>query len=129
MTEAEVVIWALGLVYIGVAIWAARRIGDRIGWGTGWAWLIIWPLVNLAFVAVLFWHALPEAGRSRWLTLLAIVPLANEGMLLFLAFSRWPPVVETPVGPPTLNLAGVFAPLEARPVGNALVEGEHELHK
>jgi hypothetical protein len=102
------------VVAVVVVLWAVVRVCRRVGW-PGWlALLALIPGVNMAFVLVLAWEALPRAGRSRWFSPFAIVPLANALMFLLLAFSRWP-TVET-LRP--LNLAGVFGPLQATPVGN-----------
>ncbi len=103
------------LVSVVLVLWAVVRVCRRVGW-CGWlALLALIPGVNIVFLLVLAWEALPRAGSSRWFTPFAIVPLAGGLMFVLLAFSRWP-TVETLRPPP--NLAGVFAPLEARAVGS-----------
>jgi cytochrome bd-type quinol oxidase subunit 2 len=92
---AALVIWLLGVGCVLLAVWAARRICDKMDWSTGWAWAMLWPLVNIVFALFLLWHALPRAGRSRWLMALMIVPLFSLPLFLLLAFQRWPEEVET----------------------------------
>ncbi len=41
------------------------------------------------FIAV-WWKVIAKTGNSGALALLLVVPLANLGLVLFLAFSEWP---------------------------------------
>ncbi len=55
------------------------------------------PLVMLltaAAVILPFWFIFLKAGYSKWLSLLMVVPLVNVVLLYFLAFSRWPALVD-----------------------------------
>ena len=57
-----------------------------------WHWLmaIIMPLLFIILVAVPAANILHRAGRSRWWTIIAFVPLLNLIGLWVFAFSRWP---------------------------------------
>ena len=57
-----------------------------------WLVPIIMPLLAIAFVGVPVAHILHRAGRSRWWTLIAFIPLLNLFGLWVFAFSRWPTV-------------------------------------
>lgn len=39
---------------------------------------------------VAFWKILPRAGISKWLCILALLPLVGYILLLVLAFKSWP---------------------------------------
>ena len=41
------------------------------------------------FIAV-WWKLIAKTGNSGALALLLVIPLANLGVMLFLAFSEWP---------------------------------------
>ena len=50
-------------------------------------------LMVLAILAIFFvpvWKIVAKTGYSGALSLLIVVPLANIGLILFLAFSDWP---------------------------------------
>jgi hypothetical protein len=57
-----------------------------------WHWAIPlgMPLLLLIIVAVPVANILHRAGRSRWWTILAFVPLVNLIGLWVFAFTRWP---------------------------------------
>ena len=59
-----------------------------------WHWLMaaIMPLLMVILVAVPVANILHRAGRSRWWTVAAFVPLLNLIGLWVFAFSRWPRV-------------------------------------
>ena len=59
-----------------------------------WHWLMaaIMPLLMVILVAVPVANILHRAGRSRWWTVAAFVPLLNLFALWVFAFSRWPRV-------------------------------------
>jgi len=50
------------------------------------------PLLVLMLLAVPIASILHRAGRSRWWTLIAFIPLINLIALWVFAFSRWPAV-------------------------------------
>jgi hypothetical protein len=72
-----------------------------------WQWLIalLMPLVVITLVAVPVANILHRAGRSRWWTVLAFVPLLNLVLLWVFAFSRWPAVDRDMVPPPAIRTA------------------------
>ena len=55
----------------------------------------IWVVVSAAVVLLMIVYASArvcrKAGFSRWLGILAIVPIANIFLLFYLAFKEWPP--------------------------------------
>jgi hypothetical protein len=51
-------------------------------------------LVIVAFFLVLWSKIYAQAGYSKWLCLLMIVPLVNLIMLIWFAFAKWPVRVE-----------------------------------
>lgn len=55
-------------------------------------WMSHWlPMLRLAFVVIVpMWRICQRVGYSGWLSLLMLVPIANLGLLYFIAFSRWP---------------------------------------
>lgn len=57
-----------------------------------WMWVmaIVMPLLFIVIVGVPFANILHRAGRSRWWTVLAFVPLLNLIGLWVFAFTRWP---------------------------------------
>ena len=57
-----------------------------------WHWImaIVMPLLFIILVAVPVANILHRAGRSRWWTIFAFVPLLNGIGLWVFAFSRWP---------------------------------------
>ena len=52
-------------------------------------WQIIIVLLYLSQV-VAFWKILPRAGVSKWLCILALLPLVGYILLLVVAFKEWP---------------------------------------
>lgn len=65
--------------------WSHGLMGS--GMGVGWligVVLIIWPL----------WRICQKAGYPGALSLLVLVPLANLGLLYFLALAEWPVLKE-----------------------------------
>lgn len=59
-----------------------------------WFWLmpIVMPILFVILVGVPVARILRRAGRSRWWTVLAFVPLLNLICLWVFAFVRWPSV-------------------------------------
>jgi len=57
-----------------------------------WALALVMPFTVVILVAVPVGRILHRAGRSRWWTILAFVPLLNLICLWVFAFSRWPAV-------------------------------------
>jgi len=57
-----------------------------------WLWLmpIVMPLFAVILVGVPVAAILHHAGRSRWWTVIAFIPLLNLIGLWVFAFSRWP---------------------------------------
>jgi len=57
-----------------------------------WHWLMaaVMPLLLVVLFATPLASILHRAGRSRWWTIVAFVPLANLIGLWVFAFSRWP---------------------------------------
>ena len=57
-----------------------------------WHWIMAaaMPLLLLILVGIPVAGILHRAGRSRWWTILALVPLANLIGLWVFAFTRWP---------------------------------------
>ena len=55
-----------------------------------WVMAIVMPLLIIILVAPPVANVLLRAGRSRWWTVLAFVPLRNVIGLWVFAFSRWP---------------------------------------
>jgi len=62
-----------------------------------WQWIvaIVMPLLVIIVVAVPVANILHRAGRSRWWTVLAFLPLLNLIGLWVSAFSRWPKLEST----------------------------------
>lgn len=63
------------------------------GTGMGGGHFVWWLLIAL-LVIVPVWRICQRAGYSGWLSVLAIVPLLNLGLLYFLAFGSWPALKE-----------------------------------
>jgi hypothetical protein len=61
-----------------------------------WHWLmaIAMPLLFIILVGVPVPNVLHRAGRSRWWTILAFLPLLNLIGLWVFAFARWPSATE-----------------------------------
>jgi hypothetical protein len=59
-----------------------------------WHWVmpIVMPLLFIILVAVPVANVVHRAGRSRWWTILAFVPMLNLLGLWLFAFVRWPNV-------------------------------------
>lgn len=58
--------------------------------GTGlWAGNWLWLLFVGAIVVVPVWRICARTGYPGWLSLLALVPLANLFLLYFIAFAEW----------------------------------------
>jgi hypothetical protein len=57
-----------------------------------WHWVmpIVMPLLVIVLVGVPVANVLHRAGRSRWWTIFAFVPLLNLVGLWLFAFTRWP---------------------------------------
>jgi hypothetical protein len=57
-----------------------------------WHWImaIVMPLLMIILVGVPVANILHRAGRSRWWTILAFIPLLNLIGLWVFAFTRWP---------------------------------------
>jgi hypothetical protein len=57
-----------------------------------WHWYmpIVMPLLLIILLGVPIANILHRAGRSRWWTILAFVPLLNLIGLWLFAFTRWP---------------------------------------
>ena len=55
-----------------------------------WLMPIIMPLLAIVLLGVPVASVLHRAGRSRWWTLIAFIPLLNLIGLWVFAFSRWP---------------------------------------
>jgi hypothetical protein len=51
---------------------------------------ILFAVVIIAVSVYVYYKIIKKTGYSGWLALLSMVPLANIGLLLFLAFSDWP---------------------------------------
>ena len=51
-------------------------------------------LLILVFMAIVViwpaWRILGKAGFASWLGILAVIPVVNFGLFLFLAFAEWP---------------------------------------
>lgn len=59
-----------------------------------WHWFmaIIMPVFMVILVGIPVASILHRAGRSRWWTILAFIPLLNLIALWVFAFARWPAV-------------------------------------
>ena len=59
-----------------------------------WHWImaIIMPVLMIALIGIPVANVLHRAGRSRWWTVLAFIPLVNLISLWVFAFARWPAV-------------------------------------
>jgi len=55
-----------------------------------WAMAIIMPLLLIVVFGIPVANILHRAGRSRWWTILAFIPLLNLIGLWLFAFTRWP---------------------------------------
>ena len=57
-----------------------------------WHWImpIVMPLLFALLVGIPISHILHRAGRTRWWTLIAFIPIINLIGLWVFAFSRWP---------------------------------------
>lgn len=121
MNASQVVIvsvvlyWAPFILYIALVLWAVVRVCGRISRPRWEAALLFVPLVNIFVSILLASEALPSAGHSRKLAVLAIIPPIGAVMFWWLAFARWPGDVERELRPLLLavlvNLAGWFVGL------------------
>jgi hypothetical protein len=61
---------------------------------SNWHWVmaIVMPLLFIVIVGVPVANVLHRAGRSRWWTIVAFIPLLNLIGLWVFAFTRWPQV-------------------------------------
>ncbi len=59
-----------------------------------WAMPIVMPLVFIVIVGIPVANILYRAGRSRWWTIIAFLPLLNLIGLWVFAFTRWPSLGE-----------------------------------
>ena len=57
-------------------------------------YLLILLGVTLIVMAAAFWQLYRKAGYSSWTGLLAVVPVVNFGVALYLAFAEWPLIRE-----------------------------------
>lgn len=67
--------------------WLMLRAGDQSGW---WVVAMFIPLLNfvvLIFLIIAFVNVMKKLGRSPWLLLLLLVPLANFWLMYSLAFN------------------------------------------
>ena len=80
-----------------------------------WHWVMPlgMPLLLIIVVAVPVANILHRAGRSRWWTILAFVPLVNLVRLWVFAFTRWPDRALA-VGQKVLSSAVCPAPRQSR---------------
>ncbi len=62
---------------------------DLIGWIGGAFGCGLMAIFLALFIAV-WWKVIAKTGNSGALALLIVIPLANLGLVLFLAFSEWP---------------------------------------
>lgn len=55
-------------------------------------WMGYWlSMLLLALVVIVpIWRICQRVGYPGWLSLLMLIPIANLGLLYFIAFSRWP---------------------------------------
>jgi hypothetical protein len=51
---------------------------------------MVWMVIMSVLVVIPFWRICAKAGYSGWWSLLILLPLANLGLLYFLAFAEWP---------------------------------------
>ena len=56
--------------------------------------LLVIGMIGLILTVVPFWRITSKAGFPGWLSVLSIVPLINIGFLFFLAFARWPALMD-----------------------------------
>jgi len=78
------------LLIVVFPIWPAWRLCGKVDWPGPCALFLFVPLANIVFVVTLFARALPRAGLTAWLAILALLPFVGLVMLFALAFSRWP---------------------------------------
>jgi hypothetical protein len=59
-----------------------------------WHWMmpVVMPLLFVIVVGIPLAQVLHRAGRSRWWTIVAFIPLLNLIGLWVFAFTRWPSV-------------------------------------
>lgn len=50
--------------------------------------------VTYLVMAIAMWQFLKKAGLTPWVALMMLVPVANLGVLLWAAFTRWPALAE-----------------------------------
>ena len=51
---------------------------------------LLFILVIMVFMIFIYYKIIQKTGNSGWLSLLMLVPLANLGLMIWLAFSDWP---------------------------------------
>ena len=71
---------------------AAAALASLIGGAFLCYFLFIMLLI--AGMIYVYYKIIEKTGNSGWLALLMLVPIANIGLILFLAFSDWPVVLE-----------------------------------
>ena len=54
------------------------------------ALLAVFYLAIFALTIFVWMRIVGKTGNNQWLGLLVVVPIANIGLLLWLAFSEWP---------------------------------------
>lgn len=79
------------IAFLGIALAAALRLGLGGRWFEFYGWATV-ALAVVPFVTWLCWKRLPEAGRSRWWSLLFAVPIVLVAIIQvgfwFLFFSQ-----------------------------------------
>jgi hypothetical protein len=63
---------------------------DQIPSSWHWVMAIVMPLLFIVIIGVPVANILHKAGRSRWWTILAFIPLLNLVGFWVFAFTRWP---------------------------------------
>jgi len=59
-----------------------------MGGASIWHWIVV---LLVAFVWIVpFWKILPRAGISKWVSLIAVIPLFGLILLWVIAFKPWP---------------------------------------
>lgn len=56
----------------------------------GVLFIVFFYLALVVLLVVAYFKLIGKTGNSPWLALLLLVPLANLGLILWLAFSEWP---------------------------------------
>lgn len=54
-------------------------------WGGHWLWMLVIAIV----VVIPMWRICVRIGYPGWLSLLILLPVANLGLLYFIAFVDW----------------------------------------